>query len=623
MSKIKDLMAEIRSHKAIYILVGIFILVGIIAFFRQIVKFTCEVMKCIINIGIDKYISCAALAAEFITINFTKLSYIPTYAGMIRVVICFMNKILNEVKVYKWIYIALVGVVLLSAFLRLWGLGNVPFVADEFLDVNATYGYHETGKWQAWDFNHDDVSVRDNDASDERAWLYRWQIAKVLDYLEPIEFNFRLVSALWGILTTIILYFVTYSFTKNRWIALIAVFLWAVSIPAIEINRKVRMYSMFAPMFLLFSWSLFQFIDSMGRCGCAGGTCPVKMIWKGILRLRWIYLVPVIIFGTVSYHLHQLTGNIVLILFVYFVTMFVIKCKELVARRYGAYVLIMLIGALVAKIFVPTVWVQFTSSLVFFDDHWNYIGHILRNYWHPILGGLFMLVGAWYLTVKQEDERPGVWIVSTFLTILLGAIFLWNRNVGPQYIFFVQTFGFILVASGIYFVASFLHMHLKGKQVFASIVILSLIMLPFYGYFTLENNTYRITSSSDTANYRNVFVYVKKNISEGDAIITRNFRNYYWSGLDVKVFDFGTERSEEQIAAEGKVKKITVEQVQNIVAQNPTGWVVFSDNDEQFITKEAQEYFEENFEEIYDLLVKGKVKVYRWGNNNEKLKISK
>ncbi|MEA3323367.1 MAG: glycosyltransferase family 39 protein, partial [Patescibacteria group bacterium] len=324
-----------------------------------------------------------------------------------------MNKIIAELKKYKWIYVALVGIVVLSAFLRLWGLGNTPFVADEFLDVNATYGYHETGQWQAWDFNQGEVSVRDNDASDERAWLYRWQVAQVLNYFEPTEFTFRFTSAMWGVVTTIILYFVTFSFTKNRWIALIAAFLWAVSIPAIEINRKIRMYSMFAPMFLLFSWSLFKFIDSKVRCACTGGTCPARMIWKGIFRLNWIYLIPVVIFGAISYHLHPLTGSIAFILFTYFIVMFVIKRKEIVARRYGAYVLIMMIGALLTKIFLPSVWSEFTSSLIFFDDHWSYVGHIMRNYWHPIIGGLLVLMGSWYLIRKQEDERPGVWISVT------------------------------------------------------------------------------------------------------------------------------------------------------------------------------------------------------------------
>jgi hypothetical protein len=526
----------------------------------------------------------------------------------------FMGKILQEVKQNKRVYIGFVVVVFLSAALRLWGLGNNPFVADEFLDVNATQGYSQTGQWQAWDFNNGDVSVRDNRASDERAWIYRWQVAQVLKHLEPTEFNFRLVSALWGILTTLILYLVTFSFTKNRWIALLAAFFWAVSIPAIEMNRKIRMYSMFVPIFLVFSWSLFEFIDSMGSC--TGSSCSRKMIWKEILRLRWIYLVPTVIFGALAYHLHPLTGNIIFVLFTYFVVMFVIKRKELVAWRYGTYVVIMLLGTLLIKLFVPSVWHELTSSLVFFDNHWSYVGHIMRNYWHPIIGGMLILVGSWYLIKKQSDQRPGIWVVVTFFVTVISAIFLWNRNVGSQYIFFVQPFGFILVAGGVYALARYLQKNLGSRSVFMIVIILSFVFLPSYYYFFQDNNTYHITSKADSANYRKVFLFVKKNISDGDAMITRNFRNYYYSGLNVPVLDFGSERSEEQIKNEGKVKKITVAEVESFGSDKETLWVVYSDNDEKFITKEARAYFEQNCQKQNDLLVRGKVNVYKCENFN-------
>ncbi len=518
-----------------------------------------------------------------------------------------MNKIVEEIKQYKWIYIAFVGVVILSAFLRLWGLGNNPFVADEFLDVNATEGFHQTGQWQAWDFNHSDVSVRDNKASDKRAWIYRWQVAQILGHLEPTEYNFRLVSALWGIFTTIILFFVTFSFTKNRWIALATSFLWAVSIPAIELNRTIRMYSMFAPIFLLFSWSLFQFIDSSDK--------KVKEFLGEVLNVRWIYIIPVIIFGVLSYHLHKLTGNIVLILLTYFEVMFIVKSKEFPARRYGVYMFIMLVGGLLIKLFLSQVWEQFSNSLVFCDDHWNYVGHIAHNYWNPLLGGLAILTGAWFLVKKQEDVRPGIWVIVTFFTILSSAIFLWNRNVGPQYIFFAQPFGFILAGTGIYAFANYLQKNIGGRNVFMITIIAGFIFLPSYYYFFQENNTYHINSKADTANYRKVFLFVKKNINEGDAMITRNFRNYYYSGLDVPVLDFGSERSEEQIKNEGKVKKIDVAQVQDFQNKYRTVWVVYSDNDEKFITKEARKYFENNCKKQNDLLVRGKVSVYKCSNN--------
>jgi len=528
-----------------------------------------------------------------------------------------MKKYILEIKTHKYFYGAFLGIIILAALLRLYGLGQVPFVADEFLDVNATYGHYKTDQWQAWDFNRGEVSLRENKASDERAWLYRSQVSFLYNYLPPTEFVVRLVSALWGILTVVILYVVTLSFTKNRWIALVAAFLFAVSVPAIEMNRKIRMYSMFAPVFLLFSWSVFQFLDSLKLQKSTGN------MWKGIFRLRYWYMVPVVVFGLISYHLHPLTGNIVFVLLVYFFVMAFVYRKRKYAKRYIVYILVMIGGLMGIKVLVPEVWDQFTAGIVFFDDHWSYIGHILNNYWHPILGGSVILLGAWYLVLKQEeDNRPGIWIVVTFFTILLAAIVLWNRNVGAQYIFFIQAFGCMLAAAGVYGIAEFFSKKCEEKKVVVKgvikVVVLSCILLPAYGYFFQGNNTYNITSSSENANYRKVFTYIKKYANEDDVMITRNFRNYYWSGLGVQVFDFGSERSRAQLEQEGKVKKVTVEHVKNIMIQYPSGWVVYTDNDESFITKEARQYFEDAMMKIDDTpLVRGKVSVYRWERASE------
>ncbi len=530
-----------------------------------------------------------------------------------------MRRIVKDIVAHKRFYGVLCLVFVCAAVVRLWGLGAVPFVADEFLDVNATYGYHKTGQWQAWDFNHDAVSVRDNAASDKRAWLYRAQVAFLYQYLPPTETTVRLVSALWGIVMTLLLYAVTLSLTKNRWIALIAAFLWAVSVPAIEINRKVRMYSMFAPVFLLFWWSVFQFIEA--RRDAIDRVCRKARennTWKDAINcvstiVCWWYLVPVVCFGAVSYHLHPLTGNIVLVVFVYCVVMAWVAREARMKKRYGIYSVLMLCGAVCAWWFVPHVWVQFTSALVFFENHWSYVGHILRGYWHPLIGVALILLGAWHMTKAKHNRHAGMWVVSSFFTILCAAIFLWRRNVGPQYIFFIQSFGCMLAGAGVYALANFVKKHVPHRNAFLFALLTGVIFVPFYGYFFLENNTYHITSRGEQPHYRKVFDYVKRHTERGDVMITRNFRNYYWSGLDIPVYDFGTERSAQEIQKEGKVQKITVAHIEGIVTTHPQGWIVFTDNDTVFITKEARAYCDAHFTRITDSpLVRGKVFVYRW-----------
>ncbi|KKT93814.1 MAG: hypothetical protein UW95_C0020G0009 [Parcubacteria group bacterium GW2011_GWC1_45_14] len=48
------------------------------------------------------------------------------------------------------------------------------------------------------------------------------------------------------------------------------------------------------------------------------------------------------------------------------------------------------------------------------------------------------------------------------------------------------------------------------------------------------------------------------------------------------------------------------------MAKNQKGWVVFSDNDESFVTKEARDYLDKNLEKVNAIQVRGAVSVYRW-----------
>ena len=520
--------------------------------------------------------------------------------------------------------ILLVAIVILGAGLRLFALGENSFQRDEFLDINASYGYFKTDQWQAWDFNRDDVAVRVNVASDERAWAYRGQVATIFQFLTPTERNARLASALWGIAHILILFCVTLSLTRNRATALLAAFFFSVNIAAIEMDRTLRMYAMFAPIFLLFSWTVFQFLERP-----ANGTNTriyeklfgflgprLRAACSAAAHVNYLYLVPMVLLGLLSFHLHALTGNIALVLLVYFAAMLIVthRVGGDWLNCYAVYLTKLLGLFLLAILLAPQLTMQFTGALTFFENHWSYVGHVLDNFWHPLAAALLMILGGWHL-IRAAEQKAGVWIVSTFATLLAAAIFLWERNAGAQYIFFAQSFAIILLAAGVHVGAKFLHTQVYGKKIYAITIGLALLLLPAYPYFFQENNTYHTTSRAEAPNYRKVFGFVKRNFTEGDVMITRNVRNYYYAGLNARVFDFGSERDDATLAKEGKVSKITLTQVEDIVSGHPSGWVVFSDNDEKFIEKEARAYFEQNFEKVNDIAVRGKISVYRWGSS--------
>ena len=294
----------------------------------------------------------------------------------------------------------------------------------------------------------------------------------------------------------------------------------------------------------------------------------------------------------------------------------VIASRTALARwRYGVYLGAVACGAIACAFAVPSVWAQFMSGMVFFDDHWGYLAHITRTYWHPLMA-VAVMIGGGIAAVRLRDGAPaGAWVVSTFVVGLVAAIFLWNRNVGAQYIFFLQPLAMILVAVGVVAAGRWMARVTGRRALFVGTLLAAAVFLPYYGYFFQTNTTYHITMTADRANYRKVFTYIRDNAQPGDVMITRNFRNFYWRGMDMPVFDFGSERDEAQLEKEGKVKKITAAYVQDIMAQYPHGWVVLADNDETFVEKEARAYLAQHAVAITDSdLVRGKVTVYEWGN---------
>lgn len=506
----------------------------------------------------------------------------------------------------KNIYAALIIVILLGTFLRFYKLGNNSFVADEFLDINSSYAYFKTHQWQNWDFNFGKVNANNVfEARDERAWVYRWQVAELFNVFPLTESTARTISVLWGILTIVLIYYIGTYFTKKRTIGLISAFLFAISIDGIEFDRKLRMYAMFLPVYLVFSWLLFQFLE---------GKYKGKISLLKTINDKWdinpLYLIPALLAGILSLATHQLTVNIVFVIGFYLLFWGVLNWKKNKSyfNKYSLFFGLGILGIIAASVIAPKTIGASAAGLVFFTSHWEYIRISLSDFSNGIVAFIFLILGIYFLAKKQDMPKEGSFLVMSFFVVLFSAILLWGRNVGNQYIFFIKPFGIILIASGIYLAAQFFKDNLKnyGKKAYLTTIILSLVILPNYAYFfETRDNTYNQTSESNNPNYRKIFTYFKKAKKDGDVLITRNFRNYYWSGAKVKVIDFGGELSKE---------KLSLADIQNISSSNPTGWFIISNNDETYIAGDAVDYIVKNFQRVSNPQVRGDVKVYRWGS---------
>lgn len=501
-----------------------------------------------------------------------------------------------------WKVLALI--VLLGAILRVYHLGENSFVADEFLDINSAYGYTQTSLWKAWDFNFGKLAeMNQNDARDERAFVYKWQVAELFHFVAPTEAAARTVSVAWGLLSLLIIFWSTTIFTGKKEVALTATFLCAVSISALIFSRRLRMYAMFFPLYLGAATSWYAFYEMEYR----GKWSFFQTLWARY-AVNGLYILPALLLTLFAYLTHQLTPHIALSIGLYALIM---MGKHLFAgkgwhNKYAATIGSGVIGSALLIFLAPGFVRAFLSGLTFFDDHFSYVGYVLRDFGLPLIGVLLGGYGITALAKKPDSSNAAFFLGSAFFLPLLMAIFLWNRNAGAQYIFFVQSFWMILVAFGVYELFSILIARFQdaGKWFRPGLFLLFLLLIPAWGYFFEENNTYHETSSSSNPNYRKVFAYFKKNQAPTDALITRNFRNYYWSGAKVPVYDFGGEVNHD---------KLTLADIQEAMQEHSTGWLIISGNDYDYITHEAEEYFKKNLTVVSNAQVRGDIEVYRWG----------
>ena len=500
-----------------------------------------------------------------------------------------------------WQVLALI--VFLGAGMRLYDLGNNSFVADEFLDINSSYGYAKTGTWQSWDFNFGQPAVVNlNEARDERAAAYKWQVAALFRFLPPTEGNARLVSVLWGIFSIVVVFWAGYFYTRKKTIGLLAAFFFAVSISAIIFDRRLRMYAMFLPVYLALATILFAFFERAYE----GKSTLLKKTWERF-GINLLYLAPLLLLLALNALVHGLSLSIIPVFGVYALWMMVSvwRKEHTLKNKYGAVVGLGILGGILALVFFPKLVRLGLGTLVWFDDHYSYLEYVLRDFAHPLLGLLLVGFGSFVIWKRLGREKEALWLTLSLLVPLTMAIWFWRRNAGPQYIFFVQSFALLLSAAGGYGLLKVVEerFHEWGKKGMITMGVFLVFLLPNWGYFLEENNTYHETSTGGNPNYRKVFDYFKKNKEAGDVLITRNFRNYYWSGTQVPVYDFGGELSE---------AKFSLAELERIVAEHPHGWVIVSTNDYDYISHDVEVYFKKNMEQVSNAQVRGDVEVYRW-----------
>jgi len=503
--------------------------------------------------------------------------------------------------------IILVGILLLGGFLRIYKLDNASLRADEFIGANISYGLKQSGEWKFWNWNNEEMTGHGY----TRGQVYYWQSAQVLKFLPPTEFNFRLVSVLWGIFGIALIFGVGYFYSRNFVIALLSALLWAISLSAITFDRHFRMYSMFAPVYLGLSVVVFQFLESAPKK--AKGWIDEMSLKTG---LNWKYFLLVLVLLILSFATHLLSINIfpVIAVYIFLLALWGFNRKGNWKNKYTWLLLIPL--ASLPVLFFSGLMKKALNFFGFMENNFGHIENITFDYSHALIALTFLVIGAFVLI--RENLKKGLWLLLSFLVPLFLAIFFWDRSSGAQYIYFIQTFQTILIAAGIYFAASriseillpkkwyqfFQKKNQRGVLLIGGIILYLLLILYNFSYFSDPDSFYQESRKWDRSNYRQVFAYYLKHREKDALLITRDFRNYYYSKAHIPVFDFGGEHKPE--------RKLTLEKLKKLETENPVIWIVIDTNDHDYIRGEARKYIRSTYRPIETTYTNDSMEIWKW-----------
>ncbi|MEZ4886681.1 MAG: glycosyltransferase family 39 protein [Chitinophagales bacterium] len=154
--------------------------------------------------------------------------------------------------------LALIGLCLLGSTVYLYDLSYYDWLPDEPLVVETAKGYLETGSYIKWDFWMDQAGTEWYG----RAWPHTWMVAQSIKVLGLSEWSTRLVSAIFGILFILVIYGVTNFFFQNRWTAFLVTFVCILQPYFVVYFRRVRMYAVLVPIFVLLYYLAYQAITT-------------------------------------------------------------------------------------------------------------------------------------------------------------------------------------------------------------------------------------------------------------------------------------------------------------------------------------------------------------------------
>jgi len=336
-------------------------------------------------------------------------------------------------------------ILVLASYLRLGNLGVSSFWVDELDFVYAAKSEMETGE-----------PLLNSGYAYPRAMMLTYSMIASFKFFGISEFSSRLPSAIFGILTVLLIY-VTGRGWFNARVGLFSALFLALSPFAIGWSRTARMYTLFQMLFIAGSYLLYRGLESEDA---AADSAPPRNTLLEKLKfldrdwgLNYSYLAAGVVVLYLSFLVHELAGLYALSFFIYFfiVGIAVIFAKgKSAAAKYLITLAVILLVSLLAFAFLTPLQDKVREGLSFLPKWAEVAGaqnklrlfdYLLSEEFVP-LNGLF-IIGA--ILALTQANKAGVYLLALLAAPLALFIFVFafQKN---SYIFHVYPVMILLAA---------------------------------------------------------------------------------------------------------------------------------------------------------------------------------
>jgi len=533
-------------------------------------------------------------------------------------------------------------IVIVGSYIRLAHLGGPSFWVDEMNHVTAARSLLD-GKG----------AVLLSQIPYTRSILFTHLVSYSISFFTTDEFAARLPSALFGILTIVLIFYIGWRMFGRRIHGLVAALLYASNPFMIGWARECRMYSMFQFLFILGVYAIYEGFE--GTRIKPGASIASQSTIKSLSRqwnldFPWIIVTMVALFMATSL---QILASVLLPAIVVYLTTMVLFLwifsgwKQMIYSKYVYFLMAIFVMLAAGSVLLPGFWQEARSTMAF-APNWarhEYVQNPLYYYYFVTSSfyfsiAVFFLVGAGFIIARWH--RSGYYLLLNFLVPVALLSFLFVVRV-ERYIYHLYPLLLLVVSYGVVDLGSILkknfHQRLLAKLgdrwqlastvvAYAFVVAFLLAILGMSDWFRFSRKIpslqYGTNCAVEHLEWREGIDFMKPKLTrEAPIISTLPLTVHYYAGrAEYFLASLQNPRPDEvYISPTGKRDTYsnalvidTVDDLKNIMASSARGWLVvdrFRFEQARFVRPEVMNYIKMNLKLAY-LTPGGTIEVYVW-----------